>query len=82
MKLDPKAFGIACALVWGLATALIYLGNRFIGCATPWVHLLNSVYFGARATIKGSALATVWALVDGFLGGYILATIYNLSAKE
>ncbi|MBU0579556.1 MAG: bacteriophage holin [Candidatus Margulisbacteria bacterium] len=82
MKLDHKAFGIACGLVWALTTALIYLGNRFIGCAGPWVNLLNSIYYGARATIKGSAIATIWALVDGFLGGFILAYIYNLFSSE
>ena len=82
MKIDSKAFAISCALVWAAYTALVYLGCRFFGIGLPWVKLLNSVYLGAHATIKGSAVAVLWAVVDGFIGGYIFATIYNLFSSE
>lgn len=81
-KLDAIAFGIAWALVWGLGVFILYAGARFFDYGLPFVKVMNSVYIGARATIKGTVIATIWAVVDGFIGGYLLATIYNLSTAE
>jgi hypothetical protein len=81
-KLDTMAMAITCALLWAAATACIYLGARFFGYGLPFVKLMNSLYIGARATVKGSAIAVLWALVDGYICGYIFAAMYNMFAVE
>ena len=81
-KLDPLAMAISCALLWAAATLCIYLGARFFGYGLPFVKLMNSLYIGARVTVKGSTIAALWALADGFICGYIFAAVYNMFAAE
>jgi hypothetical protein len=81
-KLDTMALALSCALLWAAATVCIYLGARFFGYGLPLVKLLNSLYLGARATIKGSAIAALWAFLDGYICGYIFAALYNLFSAE
>ena len=82
MKLDVKAFGLACGLVWGLG----------LFCLTWWIIALDGptgeptciglVYRGFTISPLGSLIGMAWALVDGFIGGVILAWLYNLIAAR
>jgi len=81
-KLDALAFGIACGVFWAAAVLCLYLGARFFHYGVPFVKLISSCYLGARATLKGSMIAAVWGLIDGFVSGYILASLYNMFSSE
>jgi hypothetical protein len=77
MKLNVKAFGLSCGLVWGLGLFLL----------TWWIILfegnnvqsvfLSSVYQGYTISPVGSLIGLVWAAVDGWVGGLIFAWLYN-----
>lgn len=77
MKLNVKAFGLTCGLVWGLGLFLL----------TWWIILfegnnvqsvfLSSVYRGYTISPVGSLIGLVWAAVDGWIGGLIFAWVYN-----
>jgi len=80
MKLNVKAFALACALVWGIG--LFLLTWWIIACegATRDVTFLDRVYRGYSVTPLGSFIGLVWALADGAIGGAIFAWLYNLIA--
>ena len=77
MRLDPIALGIACAATWG--------GGLFL--LTWWViafdgsgvdpGLLGHLYRGYDITPTGSLYGLLWGVGDGFIGGALLAWVYN-----
>ena len=82
MKLNVKAFALACGLLWGLGVFfltwwLIFLeGNEPAGC------FLNRVYKGYTMTPLGSIVGAVWGFIDAGIGGLIFAWLYNLLAGK
>jgi len=77
MKLDVKAFGITCGLLWGFAVfALTWWVIIFDG-ASDAPTFIGQLYRGYTLTPVGSLIGLVWALADGFAGGIIFAWLYN-----
>ena len=77
MKLNVKAFGLACGIMWGLGLfAMTWWIIGFDG-ATGEVTLLGRLYRGYNISPAGSVVGLVWAVVDGFVGGAIFAWLYN-----
>ncbi len=81
MKLDIKAFALACALLWGFG--VFFLTWWIIGFdgATGETTWLGRIYRGYSVTPAGSLIGLVWGLVDGLVGGAIFAWLYNLLAR-
>ena len=77
MKINVKAFAIAMALWWGVGLfALTWWMILFQG-STGDPTLLGKVYRGYNISPWGSVIGLAWALADGFVGGAILAWLYN-----
>ncbi|MEN6458535.1 MAG: bacteriophage holin [Thermoguttaceae bacterium] len=77
MKLNVLAFGLACGLVWGLGVfCLAWWVMAFEG-VTGDPMVLGHLYRGFNISPLGSVIGLVWATVDGFVGGAILAWFYN-----
>jgi hypothetical protein len=77
MKLNVKAFGLACGLVWGLGLfCLTWWIIAFDGASgeTPF---LGHLYRGYTISPIGSLIGLAWALADGFAGGIVFAWVYN-----
>ena len=77
MKLDVKAFALACAVVWGLGLPLLtWWIIAFEGPSTDptW---LGHVYRGYNLTFVGSLIGAVWAFFDGLVGGALFAWLYD-----
>ncbi len=67
------AVGVASALfvfALGIAAALFEWG-------VPLAAVLASLYIGFGPTFVGSISGAVWAFVDGFLFGIVVAWLYN-----
>ncbi len=82
MKLNVKAFGVACGLVWGLGVFLLTWWIMAFDGATGELTWLGRVYRGYNISAVGSFIGLAWALVDGFVGGVILAWLYNLLVSK
>lgn len=77
MKLNVKAFGLTCGLLWGLGLMFItwwiilfdgpILGTTFIG----------RIYRGYSISFTGSLFGLIWGFFDGLIGGAIFAWLYN-----
>lgn len=78
MKLNIRAFAIACAIFWGIGLfGLTWWIILFEG-ATGEVTLIGRLYRGYSISPVGSVIGLAWGLVDGLLCGAIFAWLYNL----
>lgn len=83
MKLNIKAFGLACGLIWGLGLFVLTWWVMVFDGATGEVTLIGLVYRGYSISPVGSFIGLVWGFVDGLVGGLIFSWLYNfLSGKE
>jgi hypothetical protein len=83
VKLDIKALTWAAAIVWGLCFLLVGAANLLwppYGAA--FLELMRSVYPGYKATASfGNVIVgTLYAVVDGGIGGAVFAWLYNACA--
>lgn len=79
--LVPTAFGIAAgtviALALALATAvLVWRGGEIVG---PHLSLLGNYLPGYSVTWPGVAIGAVYGMFLGFVGGFLFATIRNIT---
>ena len=84
-KLSVKALGCAFGILWGGAVLICAVANIiWPGYAQALLDGISSFYPGydASPTAGAVVIGTLWALVDGFVGGVILAWIYNLFTKK
>ena len=77
MKLDSIRFGLAAGIVWGLGMVFLALLARLLDWGGPAVSLLSSVYLGFAATWAGLFIGAIWGFADGFIGGFLIAWLYN-----
>lgn len=62
---------------WGLAVFLLTWWLIFLDGATGEIPEIGRVYLGYNISPAGSVVGLAWALFDGFIGGAVLAWIYN-----
>ncbi|MFC1576199.1 bacteriophage holin [Candidatus Omnitrophota bacterium] len=76
-KLDVKAFGIACGIVWGLAMLSLGLLNTFTAWGEGVEKAMATLYIGYTSTVLGSIIGGVWGFFDAGVGGAVVAWLYN-----
>ena len=82
MKLDVKAFALACALVWGFGLFALTWWLIALDGATGEVTMIGRLYRGYSISPVGSMIGLVWAFIDGLIGGAIFAWLYNWLATR
>lgn len=84
MKLCTKSTGLAFGLIWGGAMLVVGIANQmWPGYAVAFLGLVASIYPGYEPGGFGSVIVgTLYALVDGFIGGLVFAWLYNLFAPQ
>lgn len=83
MRLHTSAVSLAAALMWGGAVLLVAVLNLLVPpYGGTFLQLVASIYPGYHPGMgAGSVLiGTLWALLDGAVGGAIFAWLYNLFA--
>jgi hypothetical protein len=75
-KCRPLALGIAFGVVWALYLFFIAISAKF-GWGAALIAPIASLYIGYAASIGGAIIGAIWAFVDGFVAGVIIAWIYN-----
>ena len=80
-RINPMAFALALGILWALGMFLLTLLAFYTNYASPIVELMGSAYLGVNVSLKGAFLALPWAFVDAFIGGWLLAWLYNRFAK-
>lgn len=85
MKLSIKALAIASATIWGGAMLITGLANMmWPDYASAFLDIMASVYPGYSATgnIGQVINGTLYAAIDGLIGGAVFAWIYNAFAEN
>lgn len=78
MKLHVRAFALASGLMWGLGLfALTWWIIAFDG-ATHEVTLIGRLYRGYNISPLGSIIGLVYGFVDAWIGGALMAWLYNI----
>ena len=77
MKLNIKAFAFACSILWGSALFLVTWWVIVLDGVTGDPTWLGQIYRGYNISPTGSLIGLGWGLVDGLIGGAVLAWLYN-----
>ncbi|MDP8266039.1 MAG: bacteriophage holin [Candidatus Aceula meridiana] len=80
-KLDVKAFGLACGILWAAVMLILGIINIFCGWGSELSKMMASLYIGYKPTILGSLIGAAWGFADAGIGGVALAWLYNKLAK-
>ena len=80
MKLSVKSLTFTAALIWGVCflfvSALNFLTPPY---GQSFLEVMSSVYPGYKAVGTGGSvvIGTLYALLDGAVGGFLFGVIYN-----
>ena len=80
-KLDVRAFGLACGIMWGAIMLILGFINTFCVWGTGIENVMATLYIGYKSTILGSIIGGIWGFVDAGVGGLVVAWLYNKFAK-
>ena len=78
MKLDVKAFAVACAIIWGVGLPLLTWWTMALDGPSTDPTWIGRIYRGYNLTFVGSLYGAIWAFLDGLVGGALFAWLYNL----
>ncbi len=81
MKLNLKALAFTAGILWAVAVLITGIANLiWSGYGTTFLQVIASIYPGYEVTRSFGAvvIGTLYALVDGAVGGLIFAWLYNL----
>jgi len=84
MKLNTKALALASSVLWGFVMLAVGVTNLIAGhYGQQFLQAMSSVYPGYHDTrsIGEVMVGTVYGLCDGFIGGAVIAWLYNHFAK-
>ena len=86
MKLDVVRLGFALSAVWGLIVLLVGIANLlWPGYAVAFLKIVDSIYPGyhyGQWGFTGVVVATLYAIIDGWVVGIVFAWFYNLFTKS
>ncbi len=77
MKLDIRAFALACGILWGAGIFLLTWWIIAFDGATGEATLIGRLYRGYTISAAGSFIGLVWGFFDGLIGGALFAWLYN-----
>jgi hypothetical protein len=80
MKLSIKRFALSCGILWGVAILIVSSANMiWPDYGAAFLNVVSSIYPGYEAMqgIGSIVVGSLYALVDGAIGGYVFAWLYN-----
>ena len=81
MKVDSIRVGVAVAIVWAFGVILLGLMVSLLNWGALGLSVIASGYLGYGPSFGGIVIGAIWALVDGFIFGFLLGWVYNLLPK-
>ena len=82
MRLGVISFGLALGLTSAVFVFLLGMAAGLFGWGWVAVEVLASMFIGYSPTIVGSIAGAVWAFVDGFVAGALIAIFYNMGMRS
>jgi hypothetical protein len=85
MRLNTPAVAVAFAILWGACVFIVGVANMiWPGYGRDFLQLTASIYPGYHPGngVGSVIVGTLYALVDGCIGGAVFGWLYNLIAGE
>ncbi len=82
MKLNVRACALTCGLVTGVGLFLLTWWIIAFDGITADPTLIGTIYRGYTISPLGSVIGLGWGSVDGFIGGALIALLYNWFSKK
>ncbi len=76
-KLNAIAFGLSLGIIWAVFLFILVLTSMYFDWGTGIVTGVSELYLGVEVSWTGAILALPWAFVDAFVGGFLVAWLYN-----
>lgn len=83
MSLSPRALAITGGLIWGACLLLVGVAHTLVPTyGVGFLDAMQSLYpgFHSARTMTSTLVGTGYGIVDGAVGGFIFAVIYNFVA--
>ena len=77
-RLDAVSLGLAFGIMWGLGVFILGIMAMAADWGTEIVVLMSSIYLGFEPSIAGSLIGAAWGFIDGGVGGFLIAWLYNV----
>jgi fructose-specific phosphotransferase system IIC component len=77
MTLGVISFGLALGVTSAVFVFILGIMAAFFGWGLQLAQVLSSLYIGYGPTFVGTIAGAVWAFVDGFVAGALIAWLYN-----
>ena len=85
MRISPPALALTLGVLWGAAMLIIGVAHAMIpSYGAGFFDVMGSVYPGIEGsdTLGDVLLGAVYGLVDGALGGLLIAWVYNFFLRR
>ena len=82
MKLNVKAFALACGILWGIGLFLITWWIIFFEGTACGILCIEHLYLGYDISPIGSFIGLLWGFIDGLICGAVFAWLYNFIATR
>lgn len=81
-RLNVAGFGFASGISWAIGLLVLGWVSHFTGggWGKAMIDMFASVYIGYKATWGGAVIGAIWGFIDFFIGGVVLAAIYNATS--
>ncbi len=79
--LNILSLGLTLGVVLAIYVFFLGIVAWLLGWGTQLVELTSLLYIGYAPTFWGSIIGAVWGFIDGFIGGAIIAWLYNKFQK-
>lgn len=81
-RLGVISFALAIGVTAAIYVFLLGVAAGLFGWGWVVVEVLSSMFIGFSATFVGSIAGAVWAFVDGFVAGWVIAVVYNFALRQ
>jgi hypothetical protein len=81
MRLNVRAFALACGIVWGFSLFVATLWLLAFGFKGEMIRVLDHFYWGYSFSVVGAFVGLFWGFIDGLIFGALFAWLYNRLAK-
>ena len=72
-----RGLALSVGLVWAAGLLILSLMAKFLNWGTAVIEPIKSVYIGYELSLIGIIVGIAWAFLDGFIGGAVVAWVYN-----
>ena len=81
-KFDEMAAGLSIGIISAFSLFLLGLTAGLFDWGTELVNFLGTFYRGYGPDLAGASVGALWGFIDGFIGGMLVAWLYNVLAKK